>query len=298
MSTISVGDLLFRIPVSNVLGEGVQWHIESQSIWWTDIQTATLFNFSIADKKLKTFAMPDRVGCFGFSNSEHELIVAFAKGIARYNLQTQEMTWISQPERDIRGNRFNDGRVDRQGRFWAGTMVEEKYTSEQSGALYMLNSAQNIQPMIEEINISNSLCWSPDGLTMYHCDSPLRTIYQYNFDPQTSKISHKKVFAKTPDNSFPDGATVDHLGGVWSAHWGGGKIVRYTAQGDKSLELALPVSQPTCVAIGGKHLDWLIITTAKESLSDATITKEPYAGDVFVYQLHGVKGIAEPQCVI
>lgn len=293
MSGISVGKLLFTIPVSNVLGEGVQWHIESQSIWWTDIQTATLFNFSIADKKLTTFAMPDRVGCFSFTNTEHELIVAFAKGIARYNLQTQKMTWIAQPERDNRGNRFNDGRVDRQGRFWAGTMVERETNQEQVGALYVVNGQHDIRKAISNIHISNSLCWSPDGLTMYHADSPSHAIYQYNFDPVSGEISNKKLFSNTKAGSVPDGATVDAKAGVWIAHWGGGEIVRYTPKGKTNLVHKLAVSQPTCISIGGPKMDWLIVTSAKHNLSCEQLNKEPLAGDVFIYQLHGVTGLPE-----
>lgn len=293
MSSIKVGKLLLTLPVNNQLGEGVQWHIESQSIWWTDIENSLLFQYCVNSKKTVKFQMPYRVGSFAFIEHDPRLIIAFDRGIALYDLSSQSLQWLAQPEKHLASNRFNDGRVDRQGRFWAGTMVEDETKQEQLGSLYVCED-QKITRKLSDLKISNSLCWSPDSSIMYHADSPSRKIFQYSFDLITGEISNRKLFAKTKLGSVPDGAAIDAKGGVWVAQWGGGSVIRYTPQGEVSLIHKLPISQPTCISIGGPNMDWLIVTSAKQSLSDEKLNSEPLAGYLFIYQLFGINGIAEP----
>lgn len=295
IAKINVGEMLFSIPAGNQLGEAIQWHIESQSIWWTDINDAILLRYCVQNKQLTRFPMPDRVASFAFTEKENLLIVAFAKGIALYDWCLQIVEWLAQPEKHIRHNRFNDGRADRQGRFWAGTMVEEYSSQDQAGALYVIDNNKDINKVLGKISISNSLCWSPDSSVMYHADSPTRTIYQYHFEQETGCVSNKTLFAQTKPGCVPDGATVDAEGGVWVAQWGGGSVIRYTPQGEVNLIHKLPVSQPTCIAIGGPSMNWLMISTAKHDLSVEQLDEQPLAGDILVYSLHGVKGLAESQ---
>ncbi|TKB43833.1 SMP-30/gluconolactonase/LRE family protein [Thalassotalea mangrovi] len=292
MEDISVGKLLFTVDAANQLGEGVQWHENSQSIWWTDIQRSLLFSYCVSSNKLNHFTMPDRVGSFAFTDNDERLIIAFAKGIAWYDLSSQNLQWLHQPEIELAANRFNDGRVDRQGRFWAGTMVESEHQQTAGGALYMVDSV-GIHKKVPGLHISNSLCWSPDGMTMYHSDSPGRVIYQYDFEPQTAKLGNKKTFATTAPGAVPDGAAVDAQGGVWCAHWGAAKVVRYFPNGKVSTVVDLPVQNPTCVAIGGPNFDWLIISSARQGLGKDKLQAEPQNGDLLVYSIHGVTGLPE-----
>ncbi|MGL1956728.1 MAG: SMP-30/gluconolactonase/LRE family protein [Colwellia sp.] len=298
MSNISVGKLLFTLPVANQLGEGVQWHSDSQSIWWTDIEKSVLISYCVNTQTTTHYPMPDRVGCFAFIANDPRLIIAFAKGIALYDLASKKLQWLAQPEKNIENNRFNDGRVDRQGRFWAGTMVENEVVQSQQGGLYSYNHYQGIGKILSNIQISNSLCWSLNSLVMYHADSSSGVIYQYSFDPDSGCVSNKKLFAETQTGSVPDGATVDAEGGVWVAQWGGGSVVRYNAQAKVSLVHHLPISQPTCIAIGGPAMDWLIVTSAKHNLSVEKLNKQPLSGSLFVYQLSGIKGIPESKYII
>jgi L-arabinonolactonase len=298
MNNDVVVKLLSTIKVANQLGEGVQWHIDSQTIWWTDIQGYCLYSYCVAHCQVTKYLMPDRVGCFAFIENDERFIVAFAAGIALFTLSTGELTWLAQPEKHIVGNRFNDGRVDRQGRFWAGSMVEETKFSQQSAALYRMDSNQHAKKVVDGIEISNGLCWSPDGLTMYHADSPKGEIYQYDVDPVVGDVSNKRLLAKTKAGSFPDGACVDSQGYIWNAQWGGGRIVRYKPQGDIALVVDLPVSQPCCVTIGGPDLNWLIITSAKQDLSASELALEPLAGHLFIYQLQGIHGLAESRYIL
>ena len=283
--------------VKNELGEGVQWNSKTKTIWWTDIENSCLYSFSIITNKLEQIAMPDRVGCFSFTDRNHKLIIGFAKGFALFNINSGSLRWLAKPEKENTGNRFNDGRADRQGRFWSGTMVEHlvesKVNSPSKASLYFIDKKYKYHKVLGNIQISNSLCWSPDSLTMYHADSPTREIHQYTFDPISAEISNKKLFTTSEIGSFPDGSCVDSQGYLWNAQWGGGRVVRYHPNGEKNLVLHLPISQPTCVTIGGPEMDLLIITSAKQGLSKKEIHKEPLAGDLFIYQLNGIKGLPE-----
>lgn len=335
-----VGELLQVLPVGNILGEGVLWDEVNHLIWWTDIEAACVFCYCTEQQKTRRISMPYRVGSFGLTVDPDQLIVAFDRGIALYRLSTQAITWIATPEAHLAGHRFNDGRVDRQGRFWAGTMKEavlEQALSQPSielnvnmtqqsatrsveaphmAALYCIDAQRGCHKVLSGLSISNGLCWSPDGHILYHTDSPTQTISQYplthahlsaNADSATPdmakeiaavnlpRLMNKQPFAKTDGSAFPDGAEVDADGFIWSAHWGGGQVVRYNQQGEMVLRLCLPVTNPTNLTFGGPDLDWLIITSAKQGLHRAQLAAEPQAGHVFIYQLQGIKGLSQPR---
>lgn len=302
MNNHIIGKLLFTLPVANELGEGVQWHHQRQEIWWIDIEGCCLYQYQTKTQELKSFNTPYRIGCFAFiENTEQHsnltkstLIVAFEQGIAFYDYLTSKVNWIAKPESHLNGHRFNDGRVDKEGRFWAGTMLENNAISTEHAALYMIDNHGHCQKKIDDLLISNGVCWQPSGNFMYHADSPKNEIYRYDFS-HSGTLSNKTLFVKTPKFSSPDGATVDADNKLWSAHWGGAQVVRYDHLGNIDVSFDLPVNQPTCVCIGGPNLDWLIVTSAKTSLTAEQLKNEPLAGHVFVYQLHGVKGVEENQ---
>ncbi|WP_068544297.1 SMP-30/gluconolactonase/LRE family protein [Thalassotalea crassostreae] len=298
MANVTVGKLLNVIDVTNTLGEGVQWHALSQCIWWTDIQESCLYSYSTKSSQLNKHTMPERVGCFAFIENDPRIIVAFASGIAFYDFSSKSLEWIDKPEEHIKGNRFNDGRVDRQGRFWYGSLVENKESSEQSAFLYMLNSRGKSIAKETNIEIANGLCWSPDGKTLYHADSPQQKIHQYDFNTATTELSNKKLFAKTAPGSFPDGSTIDSDGYLWNAQWGGSRVVRYNPQGEIDLCIDVPVSQPSCVAFGGPNLDWLMITSARQDLSENELSQQPLAGNLFIYQVNGTTGLEENKFIL
>ena len=157
------------------------------------------------------------------------------------------------------------------------------------GSLYSLDSTYRLRNQESNIGISNGLCWSPVSDCLYFADSSRRIIYNYDFDPGSGTIEGKNVFVITENGAFPDGADIDCEGCLWSAHWGAGKVVRYTPAGRADIVLELPVSQPTCVTFGGPDLDLLFVTSAKEGLEGAKLCKQPHAGDVFVFQA-GISG--------
>lgn len=290
--------LIDVLPVNNKLGEGVQWHELTESIWWTDIESCCLYRYEVASKRLNKIDMPERVGCFSFIKNEQRICAAFESGIALYNVNSGQIEWLAKPESSVSGNRFNDGRTDRQGRFWAGTMVETPKVNTQRANLYSYDSVNGCQIKLSNIEISNGLCWSPDGSKMYHADSPKQAIYQYDFDSQTGTLSHKALFARTSGNSFPDGSCTDSQGNLWNAQWGGSRVVMYDTNGQKSFEIDIPTTQPSCVAFAGQELDLLVVTSARQNMTQQELMKDQNAGNLFIYQLSGVKGLPENQVIL
>jgi len=290
--------LIKIIPSQCQLGEGVLWHVEQQAIYWLDIEKCDLYRFFIVNKIIEKFALPQRMGSFAFTKNDHQIIAAFEEGIARYDLKTAQVTWINKPEFHVLGNRFNDGKTDRQGRFWAGTMVENAEISTQLANLYCIDHQLDCHKKISNLQISNGLCWNETGDTLYHSDSATHKIFQYDFCKNTAEISNKRLFVSTNTSAFPDGSTIDAQGYLWNAQWGSSKIVRYDRNGEIDFSITLPVSQPSCIALGGPNLDWLIITSAQQGLSSHELATSPLSGDVFIYQLQGATGLIESKCTI
>lgn len=277
-------ELVHSVEVSNTLGEGVLWNERTQTVWWTDIQRARIYEYDLTASELRSRDTPYRVGCFGFVEDSPDLVVAFDRGIAIYSLRTGGIEWLVEPGALAAGVRFNDGKVDSRGRFWVGTMIEDPAVPAGSCSLYCYDRRAGLIEVLGNITISNGLCWSPDGSVLYHADSPSRSIRGYRFDVENGTASGPRVFAVTPPGVEPDGSAVDTDGGVWSAQWGGSRVVRYTAEGEMDVVVDMPVSQPSCVAFGGADLDLLFVTSAREGLGARDLAAEPRAGDLFVYR--------------
>src|SRR5260370_24782418 len=231
---------IFR--VANLVGEGILWDWRRQLLWWTDIQGRKLHRFDWATATPQAVDTPERVGSFGLIAGSERLITAFAGGIALYDVDRQSVDWLPRRPALGAGVRFNDGRVDRRGRFWSGTMVE----GDQSGAsacLYSVDGTRAVRCQARGFRISNGLCHSPDGERLYFADSPTRTIFEYELLEPEGTLGPRRVFARTPERAFPDGAAVDAAGCVGSAHWGAGCSARYTPRGRTDRTCAVPTSQ-------------------------------------------------------
>jgi L-arabinonolactonase len=282
---------IFR--VGNILGEGILWDSRREVLWWTDIQGRRLHRYEWTHGTTQILDTPERVGSFGLVAGSEKLIAAFASGIALYDAHQQSVAWLARPETLNLGTRFNDGRVDRRGRFWSGTMVEGDERAA-SGCLYSIDAGGEARCHVRGVRISNGLCTSPDGTQLYFADSSTRTISVYELIEPEGVLGTPRLFARTPDGAFPDGAAVDVDGCVWSAHWGAGCIVRYTPDGRIDRTLEVPTCQPSCVCFGGPDLDVLCVTSAREGLDRSTLHAEPNAGDVFLYRA-GVQGLPESE---
>jgi sugar lactone lactonase YvrE len=219
--------------------------------------------------------------------------LALKSGLHRFDLKSGAMSPIASPEAGIPGNRLNDGRCDRQGRFWVGSMADPVDPSTPRGALYRLDASLTCTKIAESYFVSNGLAFSPDGRTLYHSDSypAVRTIWAWDLDPATGAIGNKRVFVETKGMpGRPDGAAVDADGCYWMAANDGWELVRFTPAGKVDRRIALPVAKPSMIAFGGSRLDTIYVTSIRPA---AGLENQPQAGSLFAVDA-GVKGLPEP----
>jgi len=204
---------------------------------------------------------------------------------------TGHTTPIVTPEPERTENRFNAGKTDRQGRFWAGSMHDPE--TEPTGSLYRLDGDLSCRRVVEGLVCPNALGWSPDGRTMYHADTCYRTVWAWDFDPDRGDIAKRRLFVQVPAaDGAPDGATVDAEGFVWLAHWDGWRITRYDPTGRGDRVVRLPVQRPTCPAFGGPGLDVLYVTSASINHTEAEHVRQPWAGGLLALD-PGVRGLPD-----
>ena len=285
--------LIDEIAVANKLGEGIQWRSLDATLWWTDILGHQLFRYDAESRFIDTWSMPEPLASFAFTKNIDVIVAAMASGFAFYNLIDRSLDWIEQPPMLAGESRFNDGKADRQGRFWSGTMmVDADENTPAGGRLFRLDTDLTISVHETNMHISNGLCWSPDNHTLYFSDSLPGKMFRYDFDPEAGALSNRRFFAQQTPGASPDGATVDVHGNIWSAQWGIGKVHAYSPDGNLTLALNIPATQPTCVAFGGEKLNLLFVSSATTGLSDEQLNKEPSAGNVFVFETN-TQGVPE-----
>jgi len=275
---------------SDRLGESPIWSISEQALYWIDIRGQKIRRYSAASGHIDSWNTPSLPGSIGFCD-DGRLIVAQKSSIDMFDPKTGSLTTVASPEFDDPDVRFNDGRVDRQGRFWVGSMND--VTRAPVGHLYRIGADLKPVPMFGGIRCPNSLCWSPRSDYMYFADSDLRTIFEYDFDAVAGEPKAPRPLAEIAGNPVPDGCIVDADGCLWCAIYGAGQVIRYTPSGKIDRIIETPVSQPTSCAFGGADLKTLYVTTAFQRLSEEQLGKEPLAGALLAIELD-VSGLAEP----
>jgi L-arabinonolactonase len=283
---------LHILPVENRLGEGVLWDARTGSAVWTDIQSSRFWQWR-AGGEPESFALPQRLGSIALTDVAGTYLGAFEHGFARFTPATNAFEMLAPVTKPHSHLRMNDGRVDRTGHFWAGSMPEG--AGDPRGSLWRYNGNGAATAHINGVSIPNSLCWSRDGTQMYFADSPRQTIWRYAFDPARGPVGDPAVFATTSGDRFPDGSCIDADDHLWNAQWGAGEVVRYRPDGSIERRIPLPVSQPSCVAFGGPDLNRLLVTTARVDLSAAQLTEQPNAGALFIFETD-VTGLPESVC--
>jgi len=280
------------VDAKNKLGEVPVWDVAEQALYWVDIEGKKLFRLDPASGAVREWAFAERVGSYALRQSGG-FVCAFESGFAFFDPATGAVDWIARPEAMIARNRFNDGKCDRAGRFWAGTMDDK--LSEHTGSLYRLDPGGSVRRMDGAIGISNSLAWSPDNRIFYFADTLDSTIYAYDFVLATGEIANKRVFTATHDQpGSPDGSTIDAEGFLWNAQWDGWRLVRYAPDGRVDRVVDLPVQKPTSCMFGGPDLRTLYVTSAIWDLAGAALAEQPWAGGVLALDV-GVAGLPEPR---
>jgi len=287
-------DITCVVDARAELGESTLWDPAAGALWWIDILSNRIHRHTPATGENTTWDTPEAPGCLGL-RAKGGLVLTMANGFHFFDPDTGRFEAIADPERHLPETRFNDGKVDRQGRFWSGTMFDVPgRPAEYAGALYRMDADLSIHRMIEGVACANGLAWSPDSRTMYFADSHRRQVDAYDVDPATGNIENRRTFIDlTGSDGVPDGATVDAQGCYWLTLAFAGTVCRYDPDGQLMQTIMLPTDIPTCCEFGGKALDILYVTTAVLKRPAQDLTGQQHPGGVFAIDV-GVKGLALP----
>ena len=282
------------------VGESPVWSVAEQALYWVDIEGRHIHRFDWASKTQQTWNTPERVGCIALTDrlgpaggvvAAMETGVFLVKFLAVPDVGVTLIAGIRHPQSNMR---FNDGRCDRQGRFWVSTMCMDMSLAAQVGSIYCLDESGLGEPRIDGLITPNGMAFSPDDRTYYLSDShpTVQKIWAFDFDARTGNISAGRDFVdmmRLPGR--PDGAAVDSEGHYWICANDAGQLHRFNPQGQLVSSLTVPVSKPSMCAFGGPNLDVLLVASIQPAA--ATGRDACLSGAVFVMDA-GVRGLPEP----
>jgi sugar lactone lactonase YvrE len=274
--------------VRAVLGEGPAWVEREQAIYWVDIPERRLFRWS-ADEGTRVIDPGVNV-CSIAPRTRGGYVGAGYDGFFEIDAD-HRVTLIGDPEPDLPDNRFNDGKVDASGRFWAGTM--DRHEQAASGSLYRLDPDLRWTRVDTGYRVTNGPAFSRDGRTLYHTDSARQVVYAFDLAGDGSASNRRVHLQFKEGDGYPDGMTVDAEDCLWIAFWDGWCVRRFSPAGERIAEIAVPAQRPTSVAFGGPAYDQMFITTASRDLSEDEMKAQPQAGGLFMTR-PGVQGVPEP----
>jgi L-arabinonolactonase len=286
-------ELTLAFAQAATLGEGLQWHAQSRRWWWTDIESSVLHAWSPHSDTALSCRLPDRLGCFAHTRSGR-LLLGLAKrlclgsladlgGAGAVSMALEQLAAVDALEPRTR---INDGRTDRRGYFVFGTLNEAR-ERRPIGSFYQYSMQHGLRRLaLPAVAISNSICFSLDGRTMYFCDTLTQTISQCDYDAESAQVANIRPFVHMDDKeAWPDGSVIDAEGCLWNAQWGAARVLRYASDGSVLQRFTLPVKNPSCPALGGDALDQLMVTTARQDLSREQLSLMPRSGSLFGLQL-------------
>ncbi len=276
------------VDAGNELGEGPLWDVEEERLYWVDSLGKAFYRCTAEGKGVERFDVPEHIGSMAL-RSGGGAVVALRSGFHFYDFASARCSPIVDPEADQPRTRFNDGKVDPKGRFLAGTMDYEE--REGLGGLYQLGSDLACRKLDHGIICANGPCWSPDGRILYFADTWQETIFAYDYDPETGAARNRRPWA-SKGAGYPDGATVDDEGYLWSARVHGGQILRYAPDGSIDRAIDFPVKTLTSVMFGGENLDVLYVTSMARPIAGKP-PAERAAGGLFAVHDLGVRGLPE-----
>ncbi len=261
-----------------IVGEGSLWDAQSKVLYWVDILSHELYIYDPASGENRTVLTCQSIGTV-VPRTRGGVAVALHNGFATIDLTTDKITPLADPERMIPANRFNDGKCDPAGRFWAGTM---EFNGEANrGALYCLEIDHSVKKKIEPVTISNGIVWTADHKTMYYVDTALNSVRAYDYDIDSGDITNERVVIENEGEGHFDGMSIDAEGMLWIALFQGAGVKRYDPNSGALLrDIGLPMSQVTSCAFGGENLDELYITSAAINLDEAAMAQQPLAGSL------------------
>jgi len=262
-----------------VLGEGPVWRAETQDLVWVDIESARVCCFNPATGENQTWDVGEKPG-LAVPTKQGDLILGTSVGFVRLDLASGVLSPIIDPEQDLPNNRFNDGKVDPEGRLWAGTMGLDEAPN--VGSLYRLNRNLSTDKLFDQVTISNGMAWTSDQKTFYYIDSPTRRVDVFDCDMAGGTVSDRRTAFELPEGmGYPDGMSIDNEGMLWVALWQGWGVARFAPGGALLAKVEVPVECVTSCCFGGENWDELYITTSSRDLDETGRAEQPLAGGLF-----------------
>ena len=284
------------LDAQNATGESPVWSARDQALYWVDIPAGHLHRWSARDGSTRHWKAPQMLACIA-ADDKGGWVAGMESGLFHLqpgdgeNLTATPLVEVAHAQP---GMRFNDGRCDRQGRFWAGTMFMDMSAGAVVGAMYRYSAGQQtLEPVLKDFIVPNGLAFSPDGKTMYLSDShpSVQKIWAFDYDTDSGTPHNRRLFVDM--NNYlgrPDGAAIDADGCYWICGNDAGLIHRFTPQGKLDQSLVVPVKKPAMCAFGGPDMDTLFVTSIRPG---GDLSDQPLAGGVFALR-PGVKGLEEP----
>lgn len=285
-------EVLCLYEAKDILGEGPVWNEDDRSLYWCDNLRPCIHRYDPSTKKVRTWPMPEEVGSIVFRQGGG-IVAGMKSGFCFLHIESGKIDHIVSPEPDT-DNCLNDGKCDRRGRYWCGTINRDLKTA--NCGLYRLDPDLTCHKMESNIIVSNGLAFSPDDRTLYFCDSRQDTVWAYDFDVESGDIRNRRVFISTKEGSARiDGASVDTEGNYWCAHIHDWHVACYDPRGNLLRRIRLPVRHPTMCTFGGDNYDVLYVTSGTRFLEAAESASQPLAGALFAISGVGARGFPEPR---
>jgi sugar lactone lactonase YvrE len=280
------------VPAGDVLGETPLWCERTASLLWLDIDAGRLQRFHPASGRHDAFTFDDRfVGTLALTQETGRVLLGMDLSMSFFDLATGERELLCEVEPPGSDTRLNDGRCDSQGRLWVGSMDNQLHRPH--GAFYRVDPDGSTHRLFGDVIVSNTVAMSPTHDRLYFSDTRRFMTWQFDLDMMAGTLSNRRVFVDhSSTRSRPDGACVDCEGYVWIAMFGGGRVVRYAPDGSVDRVVELPVSNPTCVCLGGPDMKTLYITTARKFLDRTQLRAQPLAGALLAIDVP-VPGLSE-----
>ena len=282
----------------DMLGEGALWDSRAQVLFWVDSMRNLVRRLEPVTGKVTDWKMPSHVGSVALTRSHNRLIAALHDGFYELDLTNGAVVPLVLAPELPPDARLNDGKVDRQGRFLVGTILDNPWTrmagQKSGGVLYRLNEDHSLERLEDDLRLSNATCFSPTGDRLYFADTPDNEIRVYDYASLGGKLGPRRRFVDTSKvGSMPDGATVDADGCLWVALPQIAAIGQFDASGALMRTVKTPCPLPTCPTFGGAGLDALFVTSLHDSGNGRLVSEHPDSGHVIKISGLGARGLPE-----
>ncbi len=266
------------------IGESPVWSQEEQALYWVDIMAPALYRLDPATGTTRSWKMPASIGSFGL-REQGGAVVALRTGFHLFDFAAERLSFVTNPEPDKPANRLNDGKVSPDGRFFAGSMDDQRM-SRLLGSLYRLDPDGSCHRMVGDLIVSNGLAWSADAKTMFHSDSRGKVIHAYDYDASNGAMSAKRVVARPDEETGrPDGGATDMEGYYWSAGISAGVLNRWSPDGRLDRRIEMPCAAPTMPCFGGANMKTIFVTSLRGHVAPEKLAAKPLSGGIFAFEV-------------